>query len=67
MAKVNINGHSHQVEVEHDCDLDQVIAAAEGLWRRTVQPETGPAGPAFGFIAELRGAGTLYGMDADSR
>lgn len=66
MAKVNINGHSHQVEVEHDGELDTVIAAAKKLWRDTVQPER-PAGPAYGFSAERAGARDLYGMDADGR
>ena len=67
MAKVNINGHSHQVEVEHDGELDTVIAAAKKLWRDTVQPVRGPAGPAFGYQAERAGSRDLYGMDADGR
>lgn len=28
MTKVNINGHEHQVEIEHDGDLDTVVKAA---------------------------------------
>lgn len=67
MTKVNINGHSHQVEVDHDGDLDEVIGAAKKLWEQTVQPQRGPAGPAYGFTAELRGAADLNPMDADGR
>jgi hypothetical protein len=64
-VKVNINGHSHQVEIEADGDLRDVVDTARTLWNQTVQPERGPAGPAFGFSAEIRGTGQLYAMDAD--
>jgi hypothetical protein len=65
--KVNINGHSHQVEIECEGnDLHRVIAVAKRLWRDTVQPSA-PTGPAFGFHAELRPARDLYGTDADGR
>ena len=67
MTKVNINGHSHQVEIEHDGELAQVVRAARKLWRDTLQPEQGPAGPAFGFSAENRMGRDLYPMDADGR
>ncbi len=52
VTKVNINGHSHQVEVEHDGDLNEVVAVARKLWETTVQPEYGPAGPGLGFQGE---------------
>jgi hypothetical protein len=67
MAKVNINGHSHQVEVEHDGELDTVIAAAKKLWTDTVTPEQGPAGPAFGFQGDRAGSRELFSMDLDGR
>lgn len=67
MTKVNINGHSHQVEVEHDGDLADVTEAARKLWETTLQPETGPAGPAFGFLAERRSSRGLYDLDADGQ
>jgi hypothetical protein len=52
VTKVSINGHSHQVEIEDDGDLDTVVSVARKLWDDTLQPESGPAGPAFGFSAE---------------
>lgn len=65
MTKVNINGHSHQVEIDHDGDLHDVVSAAKALFEQTVQPRTGPAGPAYGFQADLRGNADRLGMDAD--
>lgn len=68
MTKVNINGHSHQVEIEHDGELAQVVRAARKLWRETLQPPpSGSAGPAFGFVAEKRASRDLYPMDADGK
>jgi hypothetical protein len=67
-VKVNINGHSHQVEVEADGDdLPRLVRVAKRLWRDTVQPQTGPAGPAFGFQAEVRSTPSLFPMDADGQ
>lgn len=67
MPKVNINGSHHQVEVEHDGELAYVVKVAEKLWRRTSKIKRKAAGPAFGFVAEQRSTGDLYGMDADGR
>jgi hypothetical protein len=38
MTKVNINGHAHQVEVDADEPLTDVVAAAQALWERTRDP-----------------------------
>ena len=67
MPKVNINGHYHQVEIEHDGDLDTAVRAARKLWRQTAPKPGGSAGPAFGFQAERRDVQNLYGADADGR
>lgn len=50
--KVNIHGHSHQVEVEAEGELHDVVEVARKLWEATFQPERGPAGPAYGFSME---------------
>ena len=67
MPKVNINGHSHQVEIEANDELTKVVRVAKRLWRDTVQSEHGLAGPAFGFHTEQRPSRDLYQLDADGR
>lgn len=67
MTKVNINGAYHQVEIDHDGDLAEVVKVARALWRSTLPKSTSGAGPAFGFQAERRDQRNLYGMDADGK
>jgi hypothetical protein len=67
VTKVNINSSTHQVEVEHDGPLDDVIAATRKLWNDTIGSRDGFAGPALGFQAERRGTPGLYPMDIDGK
>lgn len=54
MTRVNINGTSHQVEVDHQGgDLAYVIEKAQKLWDETKPQDTGP-GPAFGYSAQVK-------------
>lgn len=54
-TRVNINGSSHQVEIQHDgqTDLTYVVEKAQKLWDETKPADPG-AGPAFGFQAQVK-------------
>jgi hypothetical protein len=53
-VKVNINGHSHQVEIEAEGTLEDVIAAARQLWAETLQPPPPPGPASAGPSSEMR-------------
>lgn len=40
MTRVNINGHDHQVEIQHDdASLAEIVDAARTLWQQTRGPD----------------------------
>lgn len=53
MAKVNINGHSHQVELEAEEPIQELVKLAQSLWKETTQPEN-PRSGGIGFHSERR-------------
>jgi len=52
VAKVNINGANHQVEIEHDsADLSYIVEKAQKLWDET-KPTDGKPGLAYGYAIQ---------------
>lgn len=61
MTKVNINGHSHQVEIDGgDSPLEDVVTAARQLWHETLQPEQRPGPASAGPTNERRNHATGF-------
>jgi hypothetical protein len=53
MTKVNINGATHQVEIEHaGADLGYVIDKAQKLWDETKPADK--SAPAFGYSTQVK-------------
>ena len=66
MAKVNINGHSHQVEVEGQGTPQEIANVAEKLWKSTLQPEQSKDGGGVNFHGERRPS-VDFGFDYDTQ